>query len=132
MCAPRSGQALHAPAVRAERDRPPTRLTDTPVVDLVRARRGPCSGYLTFYQNSAARKPKGPVPSLADDHCCTSVGVADRFPRRASQLLRNIQDCFKELLRGATVERRPGAAYRMELFLSVFTPTRGDFPIKQS
>jgi hypothetical protein len=89
----------------------------------VRARRGPCSGYLTFYQNSAARKPPGPVPSLADDHCCTSVGVADCFLGKASQLLRNIQDCFKELLRGATIESHPGAAYRMEIFLSVGIPS---------
>jgi hypothetical protein len=61
--------------------------------------------------------------------------VADRFPGKASQLLRNIQDCFKELLRGATIERRPGTAYHMELFLSVgipSPPTLGGFSIKQS
>ncbi|TMJ51940.1 MAG: hypothetical protein E6G85_13210 [Alphaproteobacteria bacterium] len=91
-----------------------------------------------FYQNSAAREPPRPVLSLADDHCCRCVEVADRFPGisgKASRFLRNSQHCFKDLLHGATIERRPGAAYCMEIFLSVGIPSpqpEERFPIKKS
>ena len=69
-----------------------------------------------FYQNSAAREPPGPAPSLADGHCCTCVEVADRRPGKASQFLRNTQHCFKERIRVARIEHRPSMAYRMEIF----------------
>jgi hypothetical protein len=60
-----------ARAVRAERDRPPTRPTRPPVVRLAPAG----SGHLRFTWVSAAdsrtlaNRPLGEVPSLADDGC---------------------------------------------------------------
>jgi hypothetical protein len=47
----------------------------------------------------------------------------DRFPDKASQFLRNIQDCFKELLRITRIEHRPRVAYRTEIFHSVDIPS---------
>src|ERR1700676_3410677 len=44
----RSGLALHAPAVHAERDQPPTRPTRTPVVGLVRALATPVQDFSCF------------------------------------------------------------------------------------
>src|SRR6266478_3708083 len=88
--------------------------------------RDPGSGFLMFYQNSAAREPPGPVPSLADGHCCTCVEVADRLPGvpgKASQFLRNTQHCFKEWIRVARIEHRSGMAYRMEIFHLVDLPS---------
>src|ERR1700681_4506855 len=75
----------------------------------------PCSGYLTFHQNLAARKPLGPVPSLATTVGAPCAEVRDRFPGKTTQFLRNIQDCFKELLRVARIECRPGMAYRVDI-----------------
>src|SRR5207302_1321225 len=88
--------------------------------------RGPCSGFLTFYQNSAAREPPGPVPSSADGHCCTCVVVGDRLPAflgKACQFLRNTQLCFKEWIRIARIEHRSGMAYRIEIFHLVGLPS---------
>src|SRR5258708_1443151 len=90
MRAPRSGRALHALSIRAERDRPPTRPTHTPVVELLGARRGPCSRYLTIYQILAAHRkaladrPQDPVAfcrwptPIYFIFCYTYVEVADR------------------------------------------------------
>jgi len=51
-----------------------------------------------FYQNSAAREPPGPVPSLADGHCCTCVEVVDAFwarPLNFSEIFRTAsRNCF--------------------------------------
>ena len=69
----RSGQELHALAVRAERDQPPTRPTRTLVVGLARARRGPCSGNLRFTQNLPAHKLK----------TCDAAAAPRRIIRRA-------------------------------------------------
>src|SRR5882672_8852775 len=44
----RSGLALHALAVHAERDQPPTRRTRTPVVGLVRALATPVQDFSCF------------------------------------------------------------------------------------
>src|SRR5207302_1321221 len=44
----RSGLALHALAAHAERDRPPTRPTRTPVVGLVRALAAPVQDFSRF------------------------------------------------------------------------------------
>jgi hypothetical protein len=52
-----------------------------------------------FYQNSAAREPPGPVPSLADDHCCTCAEVADRLPDFSGQGL-SISQKYSGLLQG--------------------------------
>jgi hypothetical protein len=89
-----------------------------------------------FYQNSAAREPPGPVPSLAGGHCCRCVEVADRLPGisgKASRFLRNTQHCFKEWIRVARIEHRSRMAYRMEIFHGPsFTRTWRVFPIKKS
>src|SRR6202790_1803009 len=82
--------------------------------------RDPGSGFLMFYQNSAEREPAAPVPSLADGHCCTCVEVADRlpaFPGKASQLLRNIQDCFKELLRPSSQSDWSQSQWRTDMLM---------------
>src|ERR1700682_4905792 len=79
--------------------------------------RDPGLGFLMFYQNSAAREPPGPVPSLADGHCCTCVEVADRFLGNASQLLRNIQDCFKELLRPSSQSDWSQSQWRTDMLM---------------
>jgi len=39
------------------------------------------------------------------------VEVTERFPDKASQFLRNIQNCFKELPRVPGTEYRSGMAY---------------------
>jgi hypothetical protein len=51
-----------------------------------------------FYQNSAAREPPGPIPSLAAiaARALRSPTAFRAFPGKASQFLRNTQDCFKE------------------------------------
>jgi hypothetical protein len=72
-----------------------------------------------FYQNSAAREPPGPVPSLADGRCCTCVEVADRLPGISGQGLSISQEysaLLQEWIRVARIEHRSGMAYRMEIF----------------
>src|ERR1700676_4185161 len=116
----RSGLALHAPAVHAERDQPPTRPTRTPVVGLVRALATPVQDFSCFIRIRRRAEPPGPVPSLADGHCCTCVEVADRlpaFPGKASQLLRNIQDCFKELLRPSSQSDWSQSQWRTDMLM---------------
>jgi len=79
-----------------------------------------------FYQNSAAREPPGPVPSLAGGHCCTCVEVADRLPGISGQGL-SISQEYSGLLQGmdtvARIEHHSGTAYRMEIFHLVDLPS---------
>src|SRR6266851_4019255 len=110
MRVPRSGRALHALSVRAERDRPPTRPTHTPVVDLLGARRGPCSRYLTIYQILARTGKlwptvrRTPLRSVAGRRLSISYFATRtlRSPTAVGKdlhLLRKTQNCCKELLR---------------------------------
>jgi hypothetical protein len=79
-----------------------------------------------FYQNSAAREPPWPVPSLAAAiaaRALRSPTAFRPFPGMASQFLRNTQHCFKEWIRVARIEHRSGMAYRMEIFHLVDLPS---------
>jgi hypothetical protein len=91
-----------------------------------------------FYQNSAAREPPRPVPSLADGHCCTCVEVADRLPGISGQGL-SISQEYSALLQGMDTHRQD----RISFWLGIphgnfpfggpsFTRTWRVFPIKKS
>src|ERR1700716_2329359 len=89
--------------------------------------RDPGSGFLMFYQNSAAREPPGPVPLLADDHCCTRVEVADRLPGFSGQGPLNFSGILSTASRNgpvARIEHRSVMAYRMDVFHVVDLPSR--------
>src|SRR5258708_37810097 len=96
--------------------------------------RGPRSGYLTFHQNLAVRKSREPAPRRPTTVAVSCVEVADRFPGKAYHVLRNTQNCFKELPCAAGIEHRHGMAYGLNVFYLVtfLHPTRRVFPIKKS
>jgi hypothetical protein len=66
-----------------------------------------------FYASLGAPTRVGPPQDHTDGSCIrrqSRVEVADRFPDKASQFLRNIQSCFKELPRVPGIEYRSGMA----------------------
>jgi hypothetical protein len=91
-----------------------------------------------FYQNSAAREPPGPVPSLADRHCCTCVEVADRFPGISGQGLSTSQE-YSALVQGMDTRRQDRTSFwhgiphgNFPFVGPYFTRTWRVFPIKKS
>jgi len=91
-----------------------------------------------FYQNSAAREPPGPVPSLADGHCCTCAEVADRLPGISGQGL-SISQEYSALLQGMDTRRQDRTSFwhgiphgNFPFGGPSFTRTWRVFPIKKS
>src|SRR5260221_4282821 len=115
----RSGLALHALAVHAERDQPPTRPTRTPVLGLVRAPATPVQDFSCFIRIRRRASRQGRFrrwPTAVAARALRSPTAFRAFPGKASQFLRNTQHCFKEWMRVARIEYRSGMAYRMEIF----------------
>src|SRR6202790_5611575 len=116
----RSGLALHARAVHAERDQPPTRPTRTPVVGLVRALATPVQDFLCFIRIRQRASRQGRFrrwPTTIAARALRSPTAFRTFPGKASQFLRNIQDCFKELLRPSSQSDWSQSQWRTDMLM---------------